>query len=188
MIICCKIHSGEAVCTTGFPDVIIMENSTAMLDTIPEGTEVLVPSLKITCDGYISYVSVGYKARESIFNQSVYLQLWRSAAAMNIIKYLLVEEVMVPAGESWPGNNSHNILNHYKLPSKIKVQSNDIIGFRTPMNSSVKVLVDTTDQREIIENGQYMLNVSHGVPQIMITNSMFININLTFVVLLTCYT
>ena len=169
---CLKIY-GE-VCNTGFPEIINMRGNTSMeLDTIPEDTEVLIPSLRITCDGYISHVSVGYKViYESTINQDgVYLQLWRTVVGMR--NYSLVEEVLLPVGEPWPGNNNQSILKDFELPSRIAVQSSDVIGFRTPWDSSVEVLVDTTDQREILEyesNNSTVLNVT-GIPQIIITNS-----------------
>ena len=146
-------------------------------DTIPEDTEVLIPSLRITCDGYISHVSVGYKViYESTINQDgVYLQLWRTAVGTR--NYSLVEEVLLPVGDPWPGNNNQSILKDFELPSRIAVQSNDVIGFRTPWDSSVEVLMDTTDQREILEydsNSPTVLNVT-GISQIIITNSKFTN-------------
>ena len=168
---CFKI-SGE-VCSMGFPEIINMRRNTMELDTIPEDTEVLIPSLRITCDGYISHVSVGYKViYESTINQDgVYLQLWRTAVGTR--NYSLVEEVLLPVGEPWPGNNNQSILKDFELPSRIAVESNDVIGFRTPWDSSVEVLVDTTDQQEILEyesNSPTALNVT-GIPQIIITNS-----------------
>ena len=160
----------------GFPEEIMMEteNSTielddVRLDVIPEDTEVIIPSLRMTCDGYISHVSVGYEVSHvSAFNESVYLQLWRTSTAEN---YSLVEEVLLPVGHHWPDNDNRSILNNYELPSRITVQSNDTIGFRTPLGSSVEVLVDTIEQREVLSSDN-VLNVT-GVPQVMITNSKF---------------
>ena len=164
-------------CNMGFPDHIVIESTTMGLDVLPEDTEIIIPSLRMACDGYISHVSVGYEVSQTatVFNQStdgVYLQLWRNAAAMGTGNYTLVEEVLLPAGNPWPGNDNRSILNNYKLPNRITVQSNDVIGFRTPYDSSVNVLVNTTDQREMLISDYYdnVLNIT-GVPLILITHS-----------------
>ena len=161
----------------GFPEAITMgNNNITELDVIPEDTQVLIPSLTITCDGYISHVSVGYKANlyKSASDESVYLQLWRSTVGMR--KYSLVKEVLLPPGDPWPGSNNLSILEDFELPSRISVQSNDVIGFRTPYNSSVKVLVDTINPRRILEYTLHgynnVLNIT-GIPQITIRNSKF---------------
>lgn len=169
--------SGE-YCNMGFLEHIAMESTTIELDVLPEDTEIIIPSLRITCDGYISHVSVGYEVSQTatVFNQStggVYLQLWRNAAAMGMRNYTLVEEVPLPVGSPWTGNDNRSILNDYKLPKRITVQSNDVIGFRTPYDSSVNVLVNTTDQREMLISDYYdnVLNMTGGVPLILITHS-----------------
>ena len=167
--------SGEA-CNMGFPEAIAIGNSTTMeLDVIPEDTQVLIPSLTITCDGYISHVSVGYKVSHyrSAADESVYLQLWR--IAVGVRNYSLVEEVLLPPGDPWPGSNNLSILENFELPSRITAQSNDVIGFRTPYSSSVRVLVNTTNPRRILEytsHGYNVLNTT-GIPQITIRNSKF---------------
>ena len=172
--------SGEN-CNMGFPEGIGVENSINPidLDVLPEDTEVIIPSLRMTCDGYISHVSVGYEVTQiSVVNQSavgVYLQLWRNAAAVwGIRNYTLVEEVMLPVGIPWPGIDNQSLLNNYKLANRITVRSNDVIGFRTPYDSSVNVLVNTTDQREVLTNDYYddVLNMT-GVPLILITHSKY---------------
>jgi len=125
----CFKASGEVVCTKGFPEVIALENNTSIhLDAIPEDTEVLIPSLIMTCDGYISHVSIGYEVTNSEFNQSVYLQLWRRNDAMQPGDYSLVVEVLLPVGDPWPYSDHQSILSNYELSSRIMVQSNDIIG------------------------------------------------------------
>ena len=169
----------------GFPEHIVMESTTMELDVLPEDTEIIIPSLRITCDGYISHVSVAYEVSQTatVFNQSsgggVYLQLWRNnAAAMGMRNYTLVEEVLLPVGSPWTVNDNRSILNNYKLPNRITVQPNDVIGFRTLYDSSVNVLVNMTDQREMLINDYYdnVLNMT-GVPLILITHSKFINNN-----------
>ena len=168
--------SGES-CNMGFPEDITMENSTVELDVLPEDTEIIIPSLKIICDGYISHVSVGFEVSQmSVYNQSadgtgVYLQLWRDAG-VGMRNYTLVEEVLLPVGNPWPDNDDQSILINYKLPKRMTVRSNDVIGFRTPYDSSVNVLVNTTDQREVLTNSNYdnVLNVT-GVPLMLITHS-----------------
>ena len=167
--------SGEA-CNVGFPEAITMGNNVMELDVIPEDTQVLIPSLTITCDGYISHVSIGYKVNpyKSTTGQSVYLQLWRNSVGMR--NYTLAEEVLLPSGNPWPGNNNQTILENFELPSRITVRSNDVIGFRTPHSSSVEVLVDTSNPREILEctsHGHNVLNIT-GIPQIIIRNSKFV--------------
>ena len=168
--------SGEA-CNAGFPEAITMRGNNAMeLDVIPEDTQVLIPSLTITCDGYISHVSIGYKVNpyKSTAGQSVYLQLWRSSVGVR--NYTLVEEILLPPGNPWPGNNNQTILENFELPSRITVRSNDVIGFRTPRSSSVEVLVDTNNPREILECTSHGHNISNitGIPQIIIRNSKFV--------------
>ena len=131
----------------------------------------------MTCDGYISHVSVAYEVNPNMTssNEGVYLQLWRISAAtydqaVGIMNYSLVEEVLLPVGHQWPDNDNQSILNNYELPIRITVQSNDIVGFRTPFGSPVEVLVDTTEEREVLSNDDNVLNVT-GVPQVMFTNS-----------------
>ena len=131
----------------------------------------------MTCDGYISHVSVAYEINPNMTssNEGVYLQLWRTSAAahdqaVGIMNYSLVEEVLLPVGHQWPDNDNQSILNNYELPIRITVQSNDIVGFRTPFGSPVEVLVDTTEEREVLSNDDNVLNVT-GVPQVMFTNS-----------------
>ena len=178
LVILCLRISGE-ICSMGFPEEIMMETENATielddvrLDVIPEDTEVIIPSLRMTCDGYISHVTVGYEVSHvTAFNESVYLQLWRTSTAEN---YSLVEEVLLPVGYHWPDNDNRSLLNNYELPIRITVQSNDTIGFRTPFGSSVEVLVDTTEEREVLSYSDNVLNVT-GVPQVMITNSKFTN-------------
>ena len=158
-----------------------MENSTMELYVLPKDVEIIIPSLKIICDGYISHVSVGFEVSQtSVFNQSddgtgVYLQLWRDAV-VDMRNYTLVEEVLLPVENPWPDNDNRSILINYKLPERMTVRSNDVIGFRTPYDSSVNVLVNMTDQREVLTNSDSdnALNMT-GVPLILITHSKFTN-------------
>ena len=164
--------SGEAI-NAGFPEAITMGNNAMELDVIPDDTQVLIPSLTITHDGYISHISVGYKVNpyKSSSNEGVYLQLWRSTVGLK--NYSLIEQVLLPPGNPLPNNNNQSIIKDFKLPSRIAVRSNDIIGFRTPRSSPVKVLVDTTDPREILEytsHGNKALKVT-GTPQVILMNS-----------------
>lgn len=171
MILSCLQISGE-FCSVGFPENVALENSTTELDSLPEDTEVIIPSLRMTCDGYISHVSVAYEINRdmSLFNEGVYLQLWRTGAAQAVKNYSLVEEVLLPVGDRWPDNDNQSVLNNYELPMRITVKSNDTIGFRTPFGSPVEVLMDTTEEREILSNDDNVLNVT-GIPQITFTNS-----------------
>ena len=165
-------------CIVGFLEDIAVENATIEsemeLDFIPEDTEIIIPSLTIACDGYISHVSVGYEGKnQTVSNKSVYLQLWRISHTTlegSVENYTLVEEVLLPIGDPWPGADNQRILNDYKLPKRLTVQSSDVIGFRTPYNSSVNVLVNATEQREVFLNGDDVLNTI-GVPLLLITHS-----------------
>ena len=173
VILSCSRISGE-FCSVGFPENITEENSTMELDILPEDTEVIIPSFRMTCDGYISHVSVAYEVSHQVssFNEAgVYLQLWRTsdAQAVGMQNYSLVEEVLLPVGYRWPDYDNQSILDNYELPVRITVQSNDIIGFRTLFGSPVEVLVDITEEREVLSNND-VLNVT-GVPQVMLTNS-----------------
>ena len=169
-------------CSVGFlEDITVESNITEFemeLDVIPEDAEIIIPSLTMTCNGYISHVSIGYEGKNqtSVSNNSVYLQLWRishtAALEGSVENYTLVEEVLLPIGDPWPHTDNQRILNDYKLPKRITVQSSDVIGFRTPYNSSVNVLVNTTDQREVLSNSDDILSMI-GVPLLLITHSKF---------------
>ena len=124
-------------CTTDFSQDICLINRGNT--TIPEGTVVLAPFLTFKCNGHITHVSVRFEVIDMSSNETVYLQLRRKVEGM---EYYLITEVMLPKGE--PEGN-HSILCDYELPDRMKIQENDVIGFRTPEDSSVAVLVETTN-------------------------------------------
>ena len=153
-------------CSTGFPQDVLSRGNTTIESTIPVGTVVLAPFLNFTCDGYITHVSVVYEVTDIASNETVYLQLRRNVEGM---EYSLIDEVMLPER----GRANQSFLQDYELPNRIEIQENDVIGFETPANSSVEVLVDTNVTDEPLyfspnNTDVFELSMMTGLPQISI--------------------
>ena len=157
-------------CLQGFPENIT-EITNRSEHVIPEGTVVLAPFLTFTCDGYITHVSVGYEVTSVTSNQTVYLQLRRNTEGAN---YSLIHEVLLPRGKPEAKDN-HTILRNYQLLKSIAVLQNDLVGFKTPADSSVRVLL-VSDQQKTLHKGYssnaFAASNVTGIPQISVTFSM----------------
>ena len=165
------IWSSGQDCSPNFPRDILGGGNTTIPETIPEGTVVLAPFLTFTCDGYITHVSVGYEVTNMTSNQTVYLQLRRNVEGT---KYSLIHEVMLPVV---PDGTRTSILRDYKLPNMLAVRENDVVGFRTPENSSVRVLIDDSQEanrslyvNENYESDNFSTSMINGTPQISVAD------------------
>ena len=127
----------DSVCIYGLPESL----SPWEEDSIPNGTIAFVNN-QFTCNGIITHVSVGYEVVDGGYHNNetgVYFELRRAAQNGS---FDVVQSIPLPVGETWNETDDRFILNDYELSDAIQFQENDSISIFTPVNSSVKILVD----------------------------------------------
>ena len=129
----------DNACIKGLPKSLSLSEE----DSIPNGTIAFVNN-QFTCNGIITHVSVGYEVVDGGYHNNetgVHFELRRVAQNGS---FDVVQSIPLLIEQAWNETDDRDryILNNYELSDTIQFQENDYISIFTPVNSTVKILVD----------------------------------------------
>ncbi|XP_065899443.1 uncharacterized protein [Dysidea avara] len=135
----CNVVRADNACIKGLPKSLSLWEE----DSIPNGTIAFVNN-QFTCNGIITHVSVGYEVVDGGYHNNetgVHFELRRVAQNGS---FDVVQSIPLLIEQAWNETDDRDryILNNYELSDTIQFQENDYISIFTPVNSTVKILVD----------------------------------------------